>query len=56
MKLKLNSVKDLISKALQDEQISELEFKMIVDELDKYNELKDKVRSKQLSAAEEKRN
>ena len=40
---------------MQDGKISELEFKMILDELDKSNELKDKVRSKQLSAVKKKK-
>ena len=39
---KLNSIKNLISKALNDGQISEQEFKMVLDELDRYNVLKDK--------------
>ncbi len=49
---KLNSVKDLISKALNDGQISQQEFKMILDELDRYNSLKDKTRSKQSGMSE----
>ena len=36
----LNSIKSLISKALNDEQISEQEFKMVLDEVNKYNNLK----------------
>ena len=44
---KLNSIKNLISKALNDGQISEQEFKMVLDELDKYNDLKDKTHTKQ---------
>ena len=53
---KLNSIKDLISKALQDGQISESEFKMVLCELEKYNDLKDKARTKQpgLGEAEKK--
>ena len=53
---KLNSIKDLISKALQDGEISESEFKMVLCELEKYNNLKDKARTKQsgLSEAEKK--
>ena len=39
---KLNSIKNLISKALNDRQISEQEFKLFLDELDRYNDLKDK--------------
>ena len=49
---KLNSVKDLISKALNDGQISQQEFKIILDELDRYNSLKDKTRSKQSGMSE----
>lgn len=54
---KLNSIKDLISKALTDGQISENEFKLVLDELDKYNKLKDNIHSKQtgLSEAERKK-
>ena len=54
---KLNSIKDLISKALQDGEISESEFKMVLCELEKYNNLKDKARTKQsgLSEAEKKK-
>ena len=49
---KLNSVKDLISKALNDGQISEQEFKTVLDELERYNNLKDKTRSKQSGMSE----
>ena len=46
---KLNSIKDLISKSLTDGQISESEFKLILDELEKYNILKEKNKTKPLS-------
>ena len=49
---KLNTIKDLISKALQDGQISDNEFKLILDELDKYNKLKDNIHSKQRGLTE----
>ena len=54
---KLNSIKNLVSKALTDGEISENEFKLILDELDKYNTLKDSIRSKQtgLSDSDRKR-
>lgn len=52
---KLNSIKDLISKALTDGQISENEFKLILDELDKYNKLKDSIHSKQTGLSETER-
>ena len=38
---KLNSVKNLISKALNDGQISAEEFQLVLCELDRYNDLKD---------------
>ena len=50
---KLNSVKDLISKALNDVQISDNEFKLILDELDKYNKMKDSIHSKQTGMSED---
>ena len=50
---KLNSKKNLISKALNDGQISEQEFKMVLDELDKYNDLKDKTHTKQSGFSEQ---
>ena len=53
---KLNSIKDLISKALQDGQISESEFKMVLCELEKYNDLKDKARTKQSGLSEAEQN
>jgi uncharacterized protein YfbU (UPF0304 family) len=52
---KLNSIKDLISQALTDGEISENEFKLILDELDKYNKLKDSIRSKQTGLSETER-
>ena len=54
---KLNSLKDLISKVLNDGQISKQEFKMVLEELERYNVLKDKTRSKQSSMSDvEKKN
>ena len=54
LKRKLNSIKDLISEALSDGRISEQEFKTVLDELNKFNDLKDKTCYKQsgLSDAE----
>ena len=40
---KLNSIKDLISKSLSDGKINEIEFKIILDELEKYNNLKENI-------------
>ena len=50
---KLNSIKGLISKALNDGQISDEEFKTVFDELDKYNDLKDKMHTKQSGLSEQ---
>ena len=44
---KLNSVKNLISKALSDGQISTEEFQLLLCELDRYNDLKAKTHTKQ---------
>ena len=53
---KLNSIKDLISKALQDGQISESEFRMVLCELEKNNDLKDKTGTKQSGLSEAEKN
>ena len=50
---KLHSVKNLISKALNDGQISEQEFRMVLCELDRYNDLKDKTHTKQSGLSEQ---
>ena len=51
----MNGIKDLISKALTDGEISENEFKLVLDELDKYNKLKDSIHSKQTGLSETER-
>ena len=53
----MNSVKNLISKALNDGQISTEEFQLVLCELDRYNDLKDKTRTNQsgLSKQEKKK-
>ena len=50
---KLNSVKNLISKALNNGQISEQEFQMSLYELDRYNDLKDKTHTKSSGLSEQ---
>ena len=50
---KLNSIKNLISKALNDGQISQEEFKIVLDELDRYTELKDKLHTKHSGLSEQ---
>ena len=49
----MNSVKNLISKALNDGRISEEEFKIVLDELDRYNDLKNKTHTKQSGLSEQ---
>ena len=54
---KLNTIKDLISKALQDGQISEIEFKMVLNEMEKYSKLKQEIKeskNSEISEAEKK--
>jgi len=43
---KLSAVSDCISKALDDEDISEEEYSLIVSELDKFREMKEQIRAK----------
>ncbi|KAH3876919.1 hypothetical protein DPMN_000771 [Dreissena polymorpha] len=43
---KLNTISDLISKALADDQISDEEYSLILSELDKFNQMKEDIRSK----------
>ena len=47
-KSKINSIKDLISKALKDEKISDAEFSLIIKEMDKFNAMKSEIRKKDL--------
>ena len=42
---KVNSIKDRISKALNDNKISDEEFHNIISEVDKYNEMKRDIRN-----------
>ena len=42
--VKLNTFKDLISKALQDNEISPEEFRLILSEVEKYKKLKNSFR------------
>ena len=53
---KLNSIKTLISTALNDGQILKQEFKMVLDELDKYNNLQDKTHAKQSGLSRQEKN
>ena len=51
----MNFVKNLISKALNDRRMSEEEFKIVLDELNRYNDLKDKTHTKQSGLSEQKK-
>lgn len=44
---KLNTIADYISKALNDDKISDEEFHLILSEVDKYNEMKSEIRGRQ---------
>ena len=52
IKVIADSIKDLISKALQDGHISDDEFRMVLCELEIYNDLKDKTHTKQSGLSE----
>ena len=43
----------MISKALNDGQMSKQEFKIVLDQLDRYNDLKDKIHTKQSGLSEQ---
>ena len=43
---KLNTISDLVSTSLRDSHISDDEFKLIMNEVDRYNKLKYEIRSK----------
>ena len=45
-KSKLNSIESLVSQALIDLDISHEEFKTIVDEKEKYDQMKESIRNK----------
>jgi len=51
---KVNSIRDLVSKALKDNKISDEEFSLILSEVDKFEELKFQIRQK--SRKEEEKN
>lgn len=43
---KLNTISDHISKALQDDRISDEEYSLILSEVEKFNDMKEQIRSK----------
>ena len=44
--VKLNTISDYVSKALEDDYISDEEYSLILNELVKFNEMKEEIRSK----------
>lgn len=44
---KLNSILEIVNKAIDDNNISDSEFKLVVDEMTKYNALKKNIQTKQ---------
>ena len=44
---KSNSIKNLVSKALNDGQLSKQEFKIVLDEMDRYNDFECEMHTKQ---------
>ena len=48
---KLNTIHSLISKALEDCSISDVEYKLILDEIEKYHEMKNEIRCGKVAAA-----
>ena len=52
---KVNNIKDRISKALNDNKISDEEFHNIISELDKYNEMKRDIRNTNIQKKHSKR-
>lgn len=46
-KAKLNTILDRISPAMTDDKISDEEFRLILSEIDKYNQMKAEIRRRQ---------
>ena len=49
---KLNSIQNIVSKSLTDNHISDSEFKLIMDEFDKYQKMKEDIRTKVIKQKE----
>ena len=49
-KSKLNTIADRISVALNDDKITEEEFRLILTEVDKYNQMKVEIRGRQMQS------
>ena len=50
---KINTIADRISVALNDDKISEEEFRLILSEVDKYNQMKVEIRGRQKQSLSE---
>ena len=50
---KLNTIADRISVALNDDKITEEEFRLILSEVDKYNQMKTEIRGRQTQSLSE---
>ena len=50
---KLNTIADRISIALNDEKITEEDFRLILSEVDKYNQIETKIRGRQKQSLSE---
>ncbi len=50
---KLNTIQDLVSKALKDDMICEREFSLILNELNKYNTMREEFKHKARAALDE---
>ena len=50
---KLNTIADRISVALKDDKITEEEFRLILSEVDKYNQMKIEIRGRQKQSLSE---
>ena len=49
---KLNTLSDHVSKALRDGEVSDDEFRLVLDEMEKYGQMKSTIRSQSQSAAQ----
>jgi len=50
---KLNAISKYVSKALEDDNISDEEYSLIINELEKFNDMKEEVRSKNKASIDE---
>ena len=48
----MNSIQNIVSKSLSDNHISDSEFKLVMDEFDKYQKMKEDIRTKVIKQKE----